>query len=212
MTSHCSECQFVYESGSRFRCAQCQALHICDTTCTNLEQKYQGILVCSITGKCHGEVMCYTKDSRTEPVSFTNTTTRLPQQFRNSILYTNEIKAIFNKIGVYDLLQDADDLMYNIADLWNEIVEFDLIPNIKRNDKQSVILACLFSVTHGLCNNLNVDIVEPSNIEIITLNKKKKIDKNLKVKRLRYGQKLLRSAFHDVNCIHHPISKVSRIC
>lgn len=202
------KCLYVHVSGNLFCCHACGSKHMCDLNCEYVSINNDRMWVCEKTGKCFGQRVLYSNTPSIEPTTFDQNIFKRPQQNKNSILRLSEIQDIFNEICVDTIIKDSNLLMYNIANLWEEIVLRKLIKSIRRNDKESIILACLFSTRNGLYNNLHKEIIQPSNLDIIVLNKKKSFNNNLNVKRLRYGQKLLRNTFADIEHIENPILQV----
>lgn len=200
-------CVFVSTADNNtFECNTCKSTHVCtETQCDSIELNRDRTYVCTVTGRCFNQMVCYTFDPHYEPSKFLNKVTKKTQQTKNSKLTVLEIEDIIKKLNFTYDGYDIHELIRQIFMLWHEIMENRLLDYVRRNDKFAVVIATLFSLNSGLCNSCQVYIVHPSDKSTLRLNKKKKITNGVQIKLIRYGQRLLRRAFKDREVVENSI-------
>lgn len=194
-------------SKQHFRCQSCSNDHICtETTCEYMDLNNDSSLVCVMTGRCFNQLLCNGYKPHEEPLKFENATTKKTQQTKNSKLTYEEIHDLIDKMNLDEFGVDIPDLGKQIHDLWGEIVTNNLVSYIRRNDKFAVVVASVFSLSSGLCNNKGIYIINGCDINVFNLNKKRKFDNGVQIKMIRYGQRFLRKAFHNKTEIENQIN------
>lgn len=203
----CEKHSFHRNSRDIFTCVYCGYVHECTTSkCDSIFLSAQNTYTCGVTGKCFEQVKCDKYESPGNLPEFINQPPgRRSQQDRNAGLSTTDVEIAIQGLSVEFPLNEhqRNALVIQVVNLWQEMRV--RLPEIHRKDKNSVILAVMFSLSQGLCNDLGHFVVYPvADIIVTKLNKKKQFENGMEIKMIRHGQKLIRKAFSNSE-IRNPV-------
>lgn len=185
-------------------------------TCSHLVLNSDRTYVCTLTGKCFSQMVCTpysnfntcSKDYKQEYKENFEQLSRKSQQIKNINLDTKTTLKTLNKLSIdFPLPREKTDLLTaQIITLWNDIVKSDYVQYIFRVDKESVVVAVLYSLHRGLCNDKKVFIIN-SHPELKPKGgTKRKLNSGIPMAHIRRGQNLIRRAFQGEEVIYHKIN------
>ncbi|GBG29581.1 Hypothetical Protein FCC1311_058022 [Hondaea fermentalgiana] len=180
-----------------------------DADCEFLAYNRDFTSVCTLTGLCHGPMLC----SRVAGVGGTNLQSDVDtyeprlkqcQQVRNSTMRLDFLRPLVFDSGIIEAPVLSDEakraLMYQLADLWGVFVAamHKTGTYVHRKDRRALVVAALFALPDGLCCDEGVYAVVPHpGVRVRGINKKKKYS-HFCVSDIRYGQNMLRRALRPL--------------
>lgn len=191
---------------SIFKCKLCSLIHKCDKDCEYLQYNTDHTQVCSISGLCYGQKLCYAYDEPNKtPYDFIHKTKK-DQQRKNAQINSVIITRVLNE-NMFPKCPDhiVYEIERQIVSLWREYILCIKTKNIYINRKDSIsfIVGILFSFRHGIKSYDSDNYIVYPHPKFITseINKKKKY-KYFNVSNITYGIKKIKKVFSSYDVVN----------